>query len=1098
MRIRELQQNYASHPQIKKAVTWIKNVRSGGHLVLSGLCASARALVVSGVQQSLRRSVLFVADDEESAACMAHDLQTLLPNQITSLFPSAFRRKLRQRQADEANELARTEVLNKLMSIHEAQIVVTSPEALMECVVSSDHLKDKTVAITVGDSISMDDLEQQLISADFNRVDFVYEPGQFAVRGGIVDVFSYSADNPYRLDFFGDEVDSIRIFDIESQLSVGKVEHMEIVPDFEKQKDLLTASLLNYMPADAIVCFLDFGYVCGKTNQLAQSENRPSINVLTGDELAASIQGRTTIEFSSKSAFSDSTKVEFHTLPQPVFNKNFDLLADTLHQYINQGYRIYICSDSKKQTDRLQAIFEDKGEKISFDAVDSTLHEGFTDEDVRICCLTDHQIFERYHKVDTQADTVRRGKVVMTLKELNQLKVGDYIVHIDHGVGRFGGLAHTNVNGQMQEMVKLIYKDNDVIFVSIHSLHRISKYKGKEGEEPRINKLGSGAWDRLKERTKSKVKDIARDLIRLYAKRKSEQGFSFSADTYLQHELEASFMYEDTPDQAKATMAVKQDMERPMPMDRLICGDVGFGKTEVAMRAAFKAVCDSKQVAVLVPTTVLALQHYKSFTERFSGMPVVVEYLSRARTAKDTKEILQRLEQGKIDVLIGTQKLVGKSIRFKDLGLLIIDEEQRFGVAVKERLRQMRTNVDTLTLTATPIPRTLQFSLLGARDLSVISTPPPNRHPVQTELITPDDEDIIKEAIEAEIARNGQVFVINNRIQSLQRVENRIRRLVPDARIAVGHGQMPPEQLEQVLTDFINYDYDVLISTSIIESGVDIPNVNTIIINEANRFGLSDLHQLRGRVGRGNRRASCYLVAASGELLTRDARRRLQAIEMLSDLGSGFNIAMQDLDIRGAGNMLGAEQSGFIADLGYETYQKILNEAVTELKDEEFQNLYSKEDKLSDSYVTDCQMESDLDVGFPEQYIENTSERIKLYRELDGITTLDELHAFETRLVDRFGPVPQAGKDLMLALQLRWSAMHLGAEKLAIKGGRMTLYLVQNPKSRYYQSEEFGRLLAYMAENPRRCRLREQQGRRSAQFFEISSIAEAERLLQAI
>jgi transcription-repair coupling factor (superfamily II helicase) len=769
------------------------------------------------------------------------------------------------------------------------------------------------------------------------------------------------------------------------------------------------------------------------------------------------------------------------------------LVAESFRRFLADGYGLNILSDSKKQTDRIQAIFEDKGLDLTFTPVLRTVHEGFSDEDMRICVFTDHQIFDRYHKYALRSDRARNGKVVMTLKELNELKVGDYVTHIDHGVGRFGGLLKMDVNGHQQEVIKLLYKDNDTIFVNIHNLHRISKYKGRDGEPPKVYKLGSGAWERLKERTKKKVKDIARDLIRLYARRKAEKGFAFSPDSYLQKELEAGFLYEDTPDQYKATQDVKADMEKPLPMDRLVCGDVGFGKTEVAMRAAFKAVADGKQVAVLVPTTVLALQHYNSFTERMKDLPCNIDYLSRARTASQTKEVLSRLADGQIDIIIGTHKLVGKRVKFKDLGLLIIDEEQKFGVSVKERLKAMKVNVDTLTLTATPIPRTLQFSLMGARDLSIISTPPPNRYPIQTELAE-FGEQVVREAIVREMERNGQVFFINNRIQNLYELQAFIHRVVPEARIAVGHGQMEAEKLEQIILDFIDYEYDVLIATTIIESGIDIPNANTIIINDAQNFGLSDLHQLRGRVGRSNRKAYCYLLSPPMSVVTPEARRRLQAIETFADLGSGFQIAMQDLDIRGAGNMLGAEQSGFIADLGYETYQKILNEAVHELKDEEFSDLYEeerKENKDGNNYVTDCLLESDLSLMIPTLYVESVSERMSLYRELDGLQSEEQLEAFASRLEDRFGPVPPEVQDLFTALRIRWLGMRMGMERLSIKRGMLIGYMVSNLQSSYYRSDVFGAVLNYVASHPMECRLREDAGKRSVSVRDIKTINQA-------
>ncbi|MBQ5894094.1 MAG: transcription-repair coupling factor, partial [Rikenellaceae bacterium] len=780
-----------------------------------------------------------------------------------------------------------------------------------------DALQQQTIPLATEQEIAQSALIQQLIEMQFQRVDFVYEPGQFAVRGGIVDVFSFAHESPYRVDFFGDEIDSIREFDIETQLSQDRLTSIQIVGHQDQQTQ--EALLIDYLPESTIWASNDFALVRYKC---------------TDERLKTIGHNARTIELAQKSSFDTYDTIAFETMPQPSFNKNFDLLIDDLRARIHDDYKVYILADQVKQTDRLRAIFEDKESEIRFMAINQTLHAGFVDHAAKICCYTDHQIFERYHRVTLRSENARRGKAIITLKEINQLKIGDYVVHTDHGIGQFAGLVTTNFNGRRQETIKLTYRDGDTIFVSIHNLHRISKYKGREGSEPTISRLGSGAWERMKERTKDKVKDIARDLIRLYATRKQQKGFAYSPDGYMQHELEASFFYEDTPDQAKATLDIKHDMESPMPMDRLVCGDVGFGKTEVAMRAAFKAATDGKQVAVLVPTTVLAMQHYNTFRERFRDFPVRIEYLSRSKSAKQVKEILADLQEGKIDILVGTHKLVGKQVKWKDLGLLIIDEEQKFGVAVKDKLKSLRTNVDVLTLTATPIPRTLQFSLLGARDLSIINTPPPNRYPVQTECITLDDEDIMQEAIQLEMQRNGQVYVVCNRIEMLPRIESRILRLCPEARTVIAHGQMPAGEMEEALEAFINYDYDVLISTTIIESGVDIPNVNTIIIHSAQHYGLSDLHQLRGRVGRSNRKAYCYLVTPDKELLTSDARRRLNALTTFAELGSGFQLAMQDLDIRGAGNMLGAEQSGFIADLGYDTYQRILNEAVEEIREE--------------------------------------------------------------------------------------------------------------------------------------------------------------------
>ena len=1050
-------------------------------------------------------------DDADEAAYLYNDLKQLLSVDEVFFFPSSFKKAIKLSQLDAANDILRTEVLNKLANSNAPCVVVTYPESLMQKVVSANSMQTRMLRMNVGENLGIDFVVEMLLEYGFERVDFVYEPGQFSVRGSIVDVFSYANELPYRCDFFGDEVESIRIFDIETQLSQEKKTGIVIIPDLQRDTVSPHVSFFEFIPGATWFSFANTSFVRERINMLynealvkANEAGHKTPNLaktqITGDEFVDQIQSFRKMEWGEKGYFQHKTTIQFNTSPQPIFHKNFDLVADNLKQKLAEGYRLYILSDSVKQTDRIAAIFSDRGDAISFQPVKNTLHEGFVDHDLSLLCYTDHQIFDRFHKFQLKTDKTRLGKVVMTLKELNQFQIGDFMVHVDHGVGTFGGLVRTNVNGKMQEMVKLVYKDDDIIFVSIHALHRISKYKGKEGEAPRINKLGSGAWERLKERTKSKVKDIARELIKLYAKRKAEHGFQYSPDSYLQQELEASFIYEDTPDQIKSTADVKKDMESTLPMDRLVCGDVGFGKTEVAIRAAFKAVTDSKQVAVLVPTTVLALQHYKTFKDRLKDFPCTIEYLSRARSAKQTKEVLDRLAKGEVDIVIGTHKLVGKSVKFNDLGLLIIDEEQKFGVTVKEKLKEMKVNVDTLTMTATPIPRTLQFSLMGARDLSIINTPPPNRYPVQTEIHL-FDEDVIREAIQLEMNRNGQVFFVNNRIQNIYNIEALIKRLIPGCRVAVGHGQMPADKLEEIIVDFVDYEYDVLVATTIIESGIDISNANTIIINSAHNFGLSDLHQLRGRVGRSNRKAFCYLLAPEMSLLTPEARRRLQALETFAELGSGFNIAMQDLDIRGAGNMLGAEQSGFIADLGYETYQKILNEAVHELKDEEFAELYADEraeNATTTAFVTDCQIDSDLEVLFSGEYIENVSERISLYRELDDIANEAELLEFEKRLEDRFGKIPAQGRSLMQVVRLRWLAMRYGIEKLVLKNERMTAFLVSNPQSPYYSSPAFGSLLQYMTSHPRQCQLREQNHRRSVIFSNVKTVEAAWEILSSV
>lgn len=1102
MNLSDFQQLYAHHPQVQALVQWANTSES--NLKISGLNGSSLALTVASLFRAQKQTQIIVLNDADEAAYVYNDLKQMFTVEEVFFFPSSFKKAIKLSQLDTANEILRTEVLNRLANTNSPCIILTYSESIMQKVISVHGMRTRMLKLRVGENLSIDFLSEMLQEYHFQKVDFVYEPGQFSVRGSIVDIFSFAYELPYRCDFFGDEVESIRVFDIETQLSKEFRTEIEIIPDLLLDTKTEKVSFFNFIPHDSLLTFGNVMFIRERINNVYNEAlvkaNEGDLIVpnlqksrITGEDFIEQISTFRKIELTEKTYFQSNSVIEFNTSPQPIFHKNFDLIADNLKKGIAEGYQLYILSDSTKQTDRIAAIFNDRGDNIQFQAVKSTLHEGFVDHDISLYCYTDHQIFDRFHKFQLRNDKTRQGKVVMTLKELNQFQIGDYMVHVDHGVGTFGGLVRTNVNGKMQEMVKLFYKDEDIIFVSIHALHRISKYKGKEGEAPRINKLGTGAWERLKERTKTKVKDIARELIKLYAKRKAETGFQYTPDSYLQQELEASFIYEDTPDQIKATADVKKDMEAALPMDRLVCGDVGFGKTEVAMRAAFKAATDSKQVAVLVPTTVLALQHYNSFKERFKDFPVKVDYLSRARSSNQTKEVLQNLAEGKIDIIIGTHKLVSKGTKFKDLGLLIIDEEQKFGVSVKEKLKELKVNVDTLTMTATPIPRTLQFSLMGARDLSIINTPPPNRHPVQTEIHL-FDEDIIREAIQIEMSRNGQVFFVNNRIQSIYAIESLIKRLVPGCRVAVGHGQMPPASLEEIIIDFIDYEYDVLVATTIIESGIDIPNVNTIIINSAHMFGLSDLHQLRGRVGRSNRKAYCYLMAPELSLLTVEARRRLQALETFSELGSGFNIAMQDLDIRGAGNMLGAEQSGFIADLGYETYQKILNEAMHELKDEEFSELYAEEiaqENSSTAYVNDCQIDTDMELLFDQEYIENVSERIALYRELDNIDNESDLKAFEQRLVDRFGKIPDKGLRLLQVVRLRWVAIQYGIEKLVLKSDKMIAYLVSNQQSAYYHSPIFGAILKYMTNHPRQCQLREQNARRSVVFSEVKSIEKA-------
>ena len=1164
MKIREISNIYSALPQCGAFLKAV-NDESVKHLFLKGMVASSAPVFFAaaasrtdngkkGAQKPL--TAVFILQDNDEAGYFYHDLTQILGTDNVLFFPSSYRRAVKYGQRDAANEILRTETLSRLSAAHTAGkgkdkpgflYVVTCPEALSELVVSKRNLDERTISIGVGDIVNLTDLGRKMRSLGFEEVDYVYEPGQFAMRGSIVDVYSYSSELPFRIDFFGDEVDTIRTFEVADQLSKDSKETVQIVPELAQtatDKQPFTAML----PEDALLVIKDRLYLCSAIEQIYENgfskqafterlegatemeqeqimrEMRKENNLVSGVEFRKAISGFRFVEIGAHPSGTPQTTITFNISPQPLFHKNFELLAQTLEDFLLQGYRLYILADSEKQTRRLKEIFESDelrairnarhqkspnsealsiADNITFTPVDHTLHEGFADADLRLCFFTDHQIFDRFHKYNLKSDAARTGKMALTMKELQEMEPGDFIVHVDFGIGKFGGLLRVPVGDSYQEAIRIYYQHGDIVDVSIHSLYKISKYRRADtGEPPRLSALGTGAWDRLKERTKKRIKDIARDLIKLYSKRRHEKGFQFSADSYLQHELEASFLYEDTPDQSKATQDVKHDMESNRPMDRLVCGDVGFGKTEVAIRAAFKAATDGKQVAVLVPTTVLAFQHYKTFLSRLKEMPVRVDYLSRARTAKQTREVLADLKEGKIDILIGTHKLIGKSVEWHDLGLLIIDEEQKFGVATKEKLRKLKTNVDTLTMSATPIPRTLQFSLMGARDMSIIRTPPPNRYPVQTELGVYGHE-IIADAINFEMSRNGQVYFVNDRISNLPEIAALIHKYVPDARVAIGHGQMNPEELEKILIGFMNYDYDVLLSTSIVENGIDISNANTIIINDAHRFGLSDLHQMRGRVGRSNRKAFCYLLAPPKSVLTPEARRRLEALENFSELGSGFNLAMQDLDIRGAGNLLGAEQSGFMEDLGYETYQKILNQAVTELKNEEFQDIYAEEiaqgkEISGDEFVEDCALESDLEMYFPETYVPGSAERMFLYRELDNISDDDQLEAYRKRLEDRFGKMPKEGEQLLLVVPLRRIGKKLGCEKIILKQGRMQRQFVSNPESADYKSQAFGRALNYISSHTRRCNLKEARGHRFMIVTGITSVGDALEVLKEI
>ena len=1174
LKIEELIDLYARSPQSAALAKALGNV-SMRSIFVEGLTASAAAVLFASVTRRTPQTILFILPDADEAGYFYQDMEQMLETKPHPLppspkgegeayggkgegptvlfFPSSYRRQVKYGQRDAANEILRTEVLARLSNTPsmgggkgEALYIVTYPDALSELVVSKRKLDERSMQLRTGETKNVTELEQTLRDFGFHEVDYVYEPGQFALRGSILDIYSYSHEYPFRLDFFGDEIDSIRTFEVESQLSRERRETVEIVPELA-QLTSEQVSFMNFLPAHTILAAKDFRFVTDSVDRIYREgfsqqalterlegatemeqkqileEMKAERKLLTASRLEADMQNFRKVCFGTRMDGKAQATVHCEITPQPLFHKNFELLIPALQDYLLKGYKLYILADSRKQQERLKDIFESLAPQsqttdthhptpITFTPVDHTLHEGFANDALKLCFFTDHQIFDRYHKYNLRSDAARNGKMALTMKELQEMEPGDYIVHVDLGIGRFAGLvrvpiASTNTQPpspntqQYQEVIRIIYANNDKVDVSIHSLYKISKYKRKDSEtQPRLSTLGTGAWERMKERTKTKIKDIARDLIKLYAARRKEKGFAFSADTFMQHELEASFLYEDTPDQLKATNDVKADMERARPMDRLVCGDVGFGKTEVAVRAAFKAACDSKQVAVLVPTTVLAYQHYQTFTSRLKDLPVRVEYLSRARSAKKTKEILADLEAGKVDIIIGTHKLIGKAVKWKDLGLLIIDEEQKFGVSVKEKLRKMKTNVDTLTMSATPIPRTLQFSLMGARDMSIIQTPPPNRYPINTEVHT-FSGDVIAEAINFELSRNGQVFFVNDRISNLPELQLLIQKRVPDARVAIGHGQMKPEELEKIVMGFMNHDFDVLLSTTIVENGIDVSNANTIIINDAHRYGLSDLHQMRGRVGRSNKKAFCYLLAPPLANLTPEARRRLEALETFSGLGSGFNLSMQDLDIRGAGNLLGAEQSGFMEDLGYETYQKILSQAVTELKNDEFNDLYEAEikdgEKISgEDFVDDCTIESDLEMYMPDQYVPSSSERMLLYRELENIKNDADLERYRQRLLDRFGEIPREGEELLQIVPLRRLGRQLGCEKITLKQGQMMMYFVSNPMSAYYQSKAFDSVLNYVGANARRCNLREIKGKRSLVVKQIPTVKDAVGILR--
>ncbi len=1123
MNLQDIAFLYAKSPQIK-ALAKVMEDFSKERVFLEGLLASSSAMIFSSLGATLKNVCLFILNDSDEASYFYHDLVQILGSKDVLLFPSSFRRKIKYGQKDAANGILRTHVLSRLTKKSDNYLyIVTYPEAISEQVISKEELSSNTIEVKIGSIFDVTLLSRRLKDLGFKEVDYVYEPGEFAIRGSILDVFSFSQEYPYRIDFFGDEVESIRTFDLRTQLSLDKKEVINIVHEVSL-KENKKVSFLSLLPKKTIIIAKDFSYIPEvldkiknegfssqakielfegineEEKQRLEKEFKTSNFLLDKNYYLQDIKNFRLIEIGPHPTIKPQTTLKFNFKAQPLFHKNFELLSDSFLSYSKKGYKIYVMADSPKQNERLKEILSSKEFFFAgqFIPIEKTLHQGFIDNFFKACFFTDHQIFDRFHKYSLVSDAARAGKMALTMKELQEMEYGDYVVHIDLGIGKFAGLIRVPIGNTYQEVIRLIFNNNDKVDVSIHSLYKISKYKSSNTQEPpRLSTIGTGAWDRIKERAKKKMKDIARDLIKLYAKRLKEEGFAFSPDTYMQHELEASFIYEDTIDQLKATNEVKKDMENKHPMDRLICGDVGFGKTEIAIRAAFKAATDSKQVAVLVPTTILAYQHYQTFSKRLKDFPVRIEYLSRAVSQKKTNEILEDLRLGKIDIIIGTHKLIGKSVRFKDLGLFIIDEEQKFGVSTKEKLRQLKTNVDTISMSATPIPRTLQFSLMGARDMSIIQTPPANRYPIQTELHTFNKE-VIREAINFEMSRNGQIFFVNNRISNLEEIRKLIHKCVPDARIGIAHGQMKPELLEKTLLAFMDYDYDVLLSTTIVENGLDITNANTIIISDAHRFGLSDLHQMRGRVGRSNKKAFCYLLAPERSLLTDDARRRLEALETFSELGSGFNISMQDLDIRGAGNLLGAEQSGFMEDLGYETYQKILIQAVNELKSNEFSDIFKQEALKGPSakeFVEDCIIESDLEMYLPQTYVPSDSERMNLYRELNKIETDTQIKKFKEDLQDRFGKIPHQALELIMLVVLRRMAKHLGAEKLILKQAQMRIQLVGNPNSLYYKSKAFDKVINYITSNPKGCILKEISSKRILIINNVKTVSAAVEIL---
>ncbi|AXO81032.1 transcription-repair coupling factor [Olleya aquimaris] len=1105
-----ISQTYLQSLQLQKLQTAIAQTKSKTHL--KGLVGSSLSYSITQTFKNTDLPFLLIFNDKEEAAFHLNDLEQLINKTDVLFYPGSYRRPYQIEETDNANVLLRAEVLNRINSRKKPAIIVTYPDALFEKVVTRKELERNTLKVTVNDSLSIDFVNEILFEYKFKRVDFVTEPGEFSVRGGIVDVFSFSHDEPYRIEFFGDEVDSIRTFDVETQLSTEQIKKISIIPNVaNKLIDESRQSFLKYIAQKTVVFGKNFDLTFDRIDDFFNKAEdafeklnkdikhaKPQELFCNSTELKKQLLDFSVVEFGSASVFNATQTIVHNTTPQPAFNKQFNLLIDNLNSNHNNDYTNYIACVSEQQAKRFHDIFDDVDQEVHYQTVTLSLYQGFVDHDLKIVVYTDHQIFERYHKFQLKNGYAK--KQAITLKELTNLDIGDYVTHIDHGIGRFGGLQKIDVEGKKQEAIKLVYGERDVLYLSIHSLHKITKFNGKDGKAPKVYKLGSKAWKTLKEKTKSRVKHVAFNLIKLYAKRKLEKGFQYKPDSYLQHELEASFLYEDTPDQSTATADIKVDMESERPMDRLICGDVGFGKTEVAIRAAFKAVDNGKQVAVLVPTTILAFQHHKTFSQRLKDFPVTVDYVNRFRTAKQKRETLEKLEKGHVDIIIGTHQLANKNVKFKDLGLLIVDEEQKFGVAVKEKLKTIKDNVDVLTLTATPIPRTLQFSLMAARDLSVITTPPPNRYPIESNVIRFNEESI-RDAVSYEIERGGQVFFIHNRIENIKEVAGMIQRLVPDAKIGVGHGQMDGKKLESLMLGFMDGAFDVLVSTTIIESGLDVPNANTIFINNANNFGLSDLHQMRGRVGRSNKKAFCYFITPEYSAMTDDARKRIQALSQFTELGSGFNIAMKDLEIRGAGDLLGGEQSGFINEIGFDTYQKILNEAIEELKENEFKDLYDEplENKI---YVKDVTIDTDFSLLFPDDYVNNIAERLTLYTKLNDFKTEDELIVFETQLIDRFGELPTQVVDLINSVRIKWIATTLGMEKVIMKKGKLISYFINDQQSGFYQSPNFTKILKYVQTHPQSCKMKEKQTRNGLRllltFDNIKSVKNALQALQPI